>query len=358
MKILSFILIGSLFCLNILAEEPGFHKWDSPKIPAIIQEKAKSVFRIYFVERSVASYLKPEEIGKAFFEVLLNKKIDPTKKMLFIKIFQLCLEQRTEKCPDLRLSEFNTIPIGSAYLIEEDVLETAAHNIESSLEKIRGKLAPVTPNGEFDLNRLDFRKHYQAFILEKFQPTLVIMNEKNKIVYETLISKNTAKITYFQDHIVFQSENPGRKTYPLMIDRIHIQLDKPLKSPFLKTAPASKEPLEEVFILGAPRANLGRAGDLNSNGLNMYVSVGKEIGLEKALKILKENHLKYTEDFFKSSHYLFVSNDVDLGNSGGPCLNSQGEVVGSIVGIQPKIEYKDLKQVPHPPYFSMCLKKN
>lgn len=212
---------------------------------------------------------------------VLSSLIDPPQNGIH-KIFTDTLADYM--CPDERFSDQSSVAYAcTGYLVAPDLLVTAGHCSTHDNTRIRheSKLYCESYSWVFD--------YYKSA-----QPLLANKNS----VYKC------KKILF-----AVQSSDSQRKDFAL------IQLDRPVKSRQpLKIAKSTPRLKQSVYMLGHP---MGLPMKLTNNAIITHLNA-------------------------LDSHSILTNLDAQSGNSGSPVLNSDNEVIGTLVGGLPNlVTYKN-----------------
>lgn len=290
----------------------GFHKPDSPLIPASVQAAAKSVYQI------VAPAGEPKTIGAIFGEnhtlqEIINKVEGTPISEQFAQqdkdIFLFQIRNCAKSNQPLRCQIYEGDKISSAYLVGDGSrMRTAYHAVSDALGD-----KSITGNS----------------VAAKV-PVLVYESSGRRIW------SGYASALFPKSYLYNRYKEEGQITLP-NDDLADIQLSKRLGRPLPASVIAAK-PGDTIYLIGFPKFTSDRAayGVPDSPGGQLRISAGQVIPMEVASQKQGVNPADLTETT-KSYYGQMVISDADgvPGLSGGVAVNASGQRVGTYTSGYP-----------------------
>ncbi len=318
-----------------ITTELGFKTLTDKSTPLNIKKAAESVYEV-----RIPSADSPEDVTffdldgpefKAFRKKMADlpeSSLSKQERTVVEKQIEYCRKEKNEK----QCALFLTIERGTAFLAGGDgsYLLTNAHIVNRFLK--------VAAKNE-SKSVLDYLKTPQWV-------PIFLFDHSGELVFDPY-STQPAIVKFGVPSL--QAFFSGSSWYGDDSDYVVIQLPKPLGTP-LKIAP-TRVTGENLYHLGFasctgcelnpnttdPELNRDRKDKGNSNGKNLYWNPsGPLFDLATTAEILNAP-AKYFEGSHKSN-WIFFSSDAQVGMSGGPILNGNGEAVGVFAGSKPIIK--------------------
>lgn len=319
-KFLPLILATVVVALRANAV-PGFSTVDNATLPKPVVEASKSVYKFTAqggrINRIV--HLGNQTEAK-------SADMDFTKEDLWWQQmqWQYCKRVSDKVCP-----VFDQLGDGSAFILNQgNQLYTNLHNV---FETLSARTSQVS-----DSSRNSLRS---ALIGSKL---FFGLSDGQKAVLDPT-NEIAGTLSFFNpDRGLLQGQTTIMNT-PLgrVSDVVRFSLQKTLGTPlkFAKSPPAIGETL---YLIGFPSETNDRkaVGAEDSDGKSLRISKGQVITLED-WKTRTGNNFGPVADTLLSQKMIFVDGDCEHGNSGGPLVNANGEVVGIFMAL-----YKDLTKLP------------
>ncbi len=324
-KLITVLTVGQLFLSLAFAQSQppegmGFHTLESTQIPDAVKRVSHSVFRVVVPsgERVKLSSIEMFS-GKSTSEIIqllkTSDQLDQFDRDSYIHQVEIC-------AGNLDCEIFEGNETGTAYLLGDGrSLVTAFHTFKSQLRsrlKMTEATGPISFSGvmvfSYDLSgRLVYGPQNGSV-------DLVISAETNTVAAMGGVAEGI--IT------------------PPIVDVAVLELQKSIGLG-LQTATFIPQVGDEVYVMGFPMltSDRGAFGALDSNGIDLYVSKGKLLNLEQALKRQGRDisQMGTEEREFYDRNTWFAAADGARGFSGGPMLNAKGEVLGTFTAAYPQI---------------------
>lgn len=323
------ILLSICFAVDSLCPafaDPGFYPSSDPSIPAAVQRAAKSVYRFVIVAPHPFGRIQAAE--KRDFETLLVQK-DPA---LFRRLsltdcaarIILADLKRSKKGEDFLIHALAT---GTAFFIDKETLVTNRHNFT---------FFPGMP--EAYLQAKSFEQLPNS--LKDWKPRFLLIDSDNNVVFDTELKGNSIAEVLFDGHPLRQAGLDGqgpnlefssaRELLDFMVLRLRgvrggAKVLKVDHNPVL----SAETPL---YAIGYPNATKGRQSEFNvpdSNGDSLRVSKGNYLERpdDDYLNFLKSLMPDEAIRQYYERGMLFTNIDFVTGNSGGPVVTANGNVV-------------------------------
>lgn len=280
-------------------------------------ERGKSVREVFGEDN-----LKIRE--KLLLKLRTGRKPPPSTDDLNIRELETCLRKKSQDC---RL--FDSYRNSTIALIENGTKAFgAAHVIEQEIFSSFSSLPPL----ELEINRET--EHLQqiqllAFIYDS-QGNLVGTPENLGVRVQNI---NNGDFTSLWKVIKSsESSNEDGKFFPPHLDLVTLKLDRAL-GPGFSISRIPPIPGEDIWLFGFPRKTNGWKffGGLDSDGNSFYCSKGKSLDIAESIAApnlsLKNLKLNENEMIKMEKNVLFISASGEHGMSGGPVLNTKGELV-------------------------------
>ena len=300
--------------------ETGFLRPDDPTLPQAVVDASLSVYKVISqggrFNRTVHTN-NLEQINGAQTEFSAEDKWWQKRQL------QYCLRNAEVACPI-----FDQMGEGSAFLLNQ---KTQLYSNHHTFTEVLSALAKEA--GQID--RASLKQHLIGLHLffELIDDTTPAFDS----------NKNNASLAFFNPDGGLLTGDIKVMNTPLgrLSDVVRIDLDYEMGTPlrFSKVPPKIGE---TIYLIGYPMETTDRklVGATDSDGNSLRISRGKVIGLDDWKQRTGNNVDSSTEGLFKQ-RMIFVDADCEHGNSGGPLVNAQGEVVGVFMAL-----YKDLTKLP------------
>ncbi len=318
-------------------------------IPQKVQESANSIFRFQAAKGDGLVFHLPEDKERALKYIeSQNPGVEMTKAP-GAEAKKDNLKAQIQRCEELSIRECRLHSLssnGTSYLLESPHrLMTALHVVQPLIDNFS------RPRGHVDLCEHEGpgSKVKDCDLIHNQQRLIDDMNKNLRI---RAFVMRTGKILIHPDDGEFKivkwlAENlKYNDSYMPHEDGVALEFHKKdgtvlNLSEILGAAPlklAQQAPTvdtENVYLVGFPaatdRLTEKDMGYGNSDGIHQFVSIGQRFSLQNFQVIEDELSLKFSEDL--SMGHIYTRADAIGGNSGGPFLNSQGQVTGSIKGV-------------------------
>lgn len=181
-------------------------------------------------------------------------------------------------------------------------------------------------------------------LLKQLEPIFSLYDASGNLVYESTQHATAPRIVGMGDVVGAAFSDPSVQAVATLVeDYVAVEIPLALGRPLAVAAeaPSMKEP---AFALGYPVSTLGRKQ--NSDGQQLYFSSGHFYSPEQFLQLVEplakavahfsepipadQAPLVSKDYHLPTRGFVYSSCDVVGGNSGGPLLNSAGEVVGMV----------------------------
>lgn len=326
--------------------ELGFKRLSDPSTPASLKVASNSVFEVRSISEDNVADLRTLDLTDPKFANFDDKidsisELDANEKVVVKKQIENCRRHGNEK----ECTVFFGIEKGTAFLAGGDgsALWTNAHLVSRFL-KLRAALA---------------QKTVQEILKSDARVAIFLFDQNGNLVFDPFIDSAFVKI--YPEKTSFAAALRG-DWYSEDSDFVGIQLGRVVGTPLRIGAAANNG--ETLYRPGFaactgcsqnpnqtdPELNRDRGPSLNSDGNGLYWTRGVSQGNDSVTAFLGVN----LGGLFDLKHMVFFSADSQVGFSGGPILNNQGEVVGVFAGSKPKIYNKMmtvLSRGVRPPFF-------
>jgi hypothetical protein len=315
-----------------VSSELGFKTLKDLSTSVSLAEAANSTFRVEIVSEDSPRDVKIFDLASDEFKDFESKinsmpseQISQPEKVTVIKQIERCKRDHLEsKCP-----LFLTFERATAFLAGGDgsYLVTNAHVVDHYL-----KLKAASDN-----------KTIVELLKEPQWVPLFLFDQDGKLVFDPY-ENPPAVIHYGTPSALALLSGTGwyAEDSDYVVIKLPFSIGKPLK------IAASKIKGETLYRLGYssctgcakapnktdPELNRDRKPHSNSNGQDLYWTAGKDLGLTETT-----HFLGLPPNYFELGHkanWVFFSADSQVGMSGGPILNKNGEVIGVFAGSKAK----------------------
>ncbi len=325
---LNLVLLSTCFTVVTIAAfkasaVPGFLKIGDNSIPQAVKEASKAVFRIY------------SQGGK--FDQSLNMAdattVQAARELLKDDRWELMQIEYCEKHKIQICHLFVETGQGTLFLAKnQNTGFTNLHNFFQILSKQvqeRNSVTRTEINDTLNLTPLFFGTTDTENQFNMFNP-----------------KTDFAQLIFFNPDVTLFDGTKEAMLKPLgrLSDVLQINFSKPHQGSFLKIADKKPKVGDKLYLIGFPIATGDRKllGVEDSDGTSISFSAGKMIDVSTWSKLTGNSLNSITLDLF-DRHMILADFDCEHGNSGGPILNEQGEVVGIMMAL-----WKDITKTPSP----------
>lgn len=313
------VFVATIFFLQslVIQSEPGFFPIGHPKVPAIIGEKADSIYTIYIVFEQLG-YLPKNQIPtqRQYLQTSVTGHLQ-TWRYLELELF----------AGEPSIPIFN-VAVGTAFLLgNRRTLVTARQNFD---------IAGVFPQPYFAA------PNYQSAMLavENMIPPIVVTDRDGKVVLNTFVEDPRPNISFRfcgHPHYCQQMGTPFESmeisTAREMTDVLVMTLPQDLPGNPLEIRDRPLGVNEQVYVVGYPDETVGRNSfkdAVDSEGKGLRVSLGKTLTPIDAYReaLLRLNNRRPDIVSAYLSQQIFTDADAANSMSGSPMLVQDGKVAG------------------------------
>lgn len=344
------LLFVATFANSVLAE-PGFWPIDSNKVPLQVRKAAESVYKFYLPlnNQTLIDYNEIEATKADLHAGFKAGKISEDLYLLVIQELNRCASNENQH-PFCVISLLNH---GNATLfsIGNQQVATAVHNISSFLTRMLQ---------QSEIKELSESQKYRYLMNVRIPAVIEVSAKEYKSVYLKISKMKKSAFEY-----ILQGEADARIATKLSGDGIILTVEGMDMGAGLTVAQNSVAEGETLYALGFPGKTNNRL-----NLLNVPDSAGSDlratIGLKKDfIKFFNETVLTVdghiNSDFLSDenkasvSHLIVMDSDLKSGMSGGPLVNSKGQVVG-VIHRRINEGGTDLNEILTTHTISLCMK--
>lgn len=308
-KIILKFTLSAVACLFSLQAwtKPGFHPVDDLQVPAPVQESSQAVFKL---RAPTLQFVPDSPTGQSilgYYKRLLAT-LDSDEKELLEPQIQTCQQYPQQNCV--------IYGQGTAFLAgESDSLWTTLHSIDMFALFMGQQLGIYFEDG---LSQEEF------VTLQTIHFPLRLLNQQGREIFggpEDFATIAHLDESFFNGKPLSSDENAS--------DYVILKLSRPLKKiEPLRFKDSSPTAGTLTYLLGYPKSTADRTtyGVPDSDGKSLRVSIGPILELREALQ--RQGRGAEGSRPQSAQPGIYVDGDCLSGNSGGPLLNSSGEVLG------------------------------
>lgn len=298
--------------------EPGFWPLKSEKVPEKVKLAAKSVYEVYLPGR-VTQWNHLHELPLVRREI--RQEFGALYQALINQEMNLCEQQRIARC---RYSVAQIVG-ATVFAIENNQFVSVTHSIEPYVDRLilfYGMKKPEIMNLKIPAVLRNGNQYVPVYL-----KVSKVKTETVEVLQQQLSRHPTAKFEEEFDGIVFTIEGFKAKD-------------------FLKIAKEAPTAGEKLYALGYPEATNNRKSLFNvpdADGKNMIATMGESIDSKDMVKIRYSGYeVEVPEQVL--SRFITFQGDGNVGMSGGPIVNENGEVVGHTHSIYPHHVKRNTKE--------------
>ncbi len=299
-----FIVCLLLLPLNLMAK-PGFMEIQNDEIPSNVRKAASSVYKL-FIPAGESKLVSLKGIS-----LFRKKEEDPWIRMQI----GFCKRTNQQECLLFeQIGEGTAFSMGSHFSVY-----SAMHNF---YDEISYKSKKSNARSRLELIQ-ELQREPIVFAMSSYEHQSVI-NPAKDFGFPQFF--NPSKYLLRSNLISFVS------TIGRVSDIIKIRTEKFLNN-FLTQAKLTPRIGEQVYVMGYPSRTVDRksVGAEDSDGESLRVSTGSTVSFEEWERI-SGTITNSQEKEILVNNFLYTDADCVHGNSGGPALNSEGEVIGIVIG--------------------------
>lgn len=326
--------ILTLVTLNAFAQtsppfttDLGFNRLSHPSTPAMLPWASKSVFEVRIVSEDILEDIQTWDLTAPEYSQVDSKiesspVLDDKEKIIIKRQISNCRNRGNEK----QCSVFMGFNKGTAFLAGKGgLLWTNAHVIDRFVKIIT-----------------NLRKQSVSEWIKRDGRLLIFLFDANgKLVFDPFTDSAIVKI----NPNVSKAEAGKEEWYSVDSDYVGIQLSRSLGTPLrIGNPPIPGENLyrpgypvctgcPQNSVSEDPERNRNRGLGRNSDGVGLYWTGGAAQRVDSIISFLGVD----PRGNYDLGQMVLFSADSQLGLSGGPILNTQGEVVGIFAGSKQRV---------------------
>lgn len=297
--------LSVVFCGSITSADPGLVRIgaqaNNQNVPKNIIDKSDAVLRLVTLD-SEPMYV----VGTKWFKYF--EKVSPYRNQILSKLFHAeilrCEHNHLRQCPIYLRKEMASAFIG----LKPNMIFTVRHIFDFELNKLVG-----TSGAEL---------------------SFLLLDGNDNVIFDSRLGGYKARVKFIGNpaRLLVGTEIKGFPLTDLASDFLAIELNKNVGTQALSFAP-EKAPLQSsVYALGfaTPTFNRENYGRSDAQGLGLYLAKGKVISPEQSF--FRASRLVISNLQARALEQMLVFHDADTvgGQSGGPLLNENGEVIAII----------------------------
>jgi hypothetical protein len=301
--------------LPILAQgSPGFLLATDPSIPAAVSRASRLVYKITSQGGHFNRTVSITDTNQV--EAAQNDFAGSEKWWQKVQL-EFCQLKNFEFCPI-----FDQMGDGSAFMLKTgDSMYTNLHNF----------FEIISANGTVDKN-----PNSETISKRNLHKPLLfgLSNQNGEPIFDSS-KANNGTLEFFNPSaylltspVAIMNGGIGRVS-----DVVKVHLSN-ANFPPLKIAKQQPKVGDSVYLIGYPSQTTNRTlvGAQDSDGKSLRISVGKVISFSD-WKVKSGNNFSPYDEKLLNDHLIFFDSDCEHGNSGGPLVNSDGEVVGIMMAL-------------------------
>lgn len=303
------ILTVTIFTPKVVHAEMGFWRLNEiPKDQSVLEVASRATFRVTVLSGSKISidldqFPSIDSAVKNSFSVASST---PAATLLRKRALNRCLEKKNKACVIFASTEE-----GAVFLTDDhSTIWGALHVFRDIIDEKQDE--PID---------------------------LVLENKDNQVVFGDS-SGSHAKITLVYAEALPKLSPEKQKEF-MAVDFIRLRLSRPLNGiqPLVMKKELSGSTGDTAYSLGFPGYTSDRINyqQSDSDGISQYVTFGKTISIQEHMIRTKKDPTKVPPETLKGVNGIMVVVDSDCysGMSGGPIIDTTGEVIGILTGGYP-----------------------
>lgn len=316
-----FITFFALYAPTALSE-PGFFRIDDVSIPAPVRQAAQSVFKLKTPD---------SETHRPAFVIDMQTEKENYRHSFGVDSYQQAQFEFCERTALRYCAIFLDVGNGSAFLAEDH------QSIFSALHNVSDLLAV-----QVEKQKLFSHDEIRSRLLNVALP-LVMQDHANELVFSS--KANMAVPRFLSANRDIYNLKMGDSTFKFRLsDLIRMSVASPIGKNPLQISARPPKVGDRVYGIGYPAATFNRKADFHaqdSDGVSLWISKGHVISTEEFIRRTGYSFPEVVKTAF-DEYMVLVDFDVEHGDSGGPIVNEDGEVIGIMQAL-----FEDSTVTPH-----------